>query len=70
MGSNQATIRYSFVSGRGVLEVLVAVAFGSLPIRVPAGLLGGALAARVVNRERGRRSLTSWVLHGPLGALG
>jgi hypothetical protein len=63
-GSDQATIRYSFMSGRGVLELLVTAAFSSQPISVPAGLLGGALAARVVNRERGRRSLTSWVLHG------
>lgn len=70
-----ATIGHHLLTVEGMLSLLFIGAFTSLPISVPAGLAGGALAARIAARQGPHRSLTSWAGRGAawgatIGAVG
>ena len=58
------TIQYSLSTVNGALNLLSISVFASLPISIPAGLIGGVLAGRFVAREKAGRSLISWVWKG------
>jgi hypothetical protein len=69
-GESEATLRYSLLSARGLVELLLTTGLASLPITLPLGLVGGALTARVLSQEDGRRPLRSWVSRGAAWGLG
>jgi hypothetical protein len=58
------TIRHVFTTPNGALELLSNGALVSLPISVPAGLGGGALAARVAAKHTAHWSLWRWAGRG------
>jgi len=74
-GENQWTIRYHLATREGALSLLSISAVISLPIAIPTGLAGGALAARMAQRAESERSLLGWVCRGAaygalIGAMG
>jgi len=60
------TIRYHLTTGHGVGSVLVIGAIVSLPISIPDGLAGGAVAARVASSESPHPGLVRWIGYGCL----
>jgi hypothetical protein len=58
------SIRHVLTTPSGALNLLSIGALVSLPISVPAGLGGGALAARVAAKETARWSLWRWAGRG------
>jgi len=65
-----ATIRYHLLTLEGIFSMLFIGAFTCLPISVPAGLAGGALAAHVAAKQGADRNLTSWASRGAVSGAG
>jgi hypothetical protein len=69
------TVIQSLTTVAALRDLLLLAALVSVPVSLPAGVAGGAVAAFVLARERGTRPLSSWVGRGGfwglvLGAVG
>lgn len=74
-GEPRQTVFQSLTTIADLRDLLALAALVSLPISLPTGIAGGAVAAFVLARESGTRPLASWVGRGSawglaLGAAG
>lgn len=74
-GEPRQAVMQSLTTVRGLRDLFLLAALVSVPISLPTGIAGGAVAAFVLARESGARPLASWIGRGAawglmLGAVG